>query len=309
MEQTYRGKLECILVDDRGTDNSIELAEKLIADNDTHISFKIIRHDKNRGLSAARNTGIKVSRGDYLYFIDSDDEITKDCIETLVKPLEEDNYDMVIGDMKTIGDDSSHNMLRLKLKDGTVLYQPQLINTYRIMWNMQAQNKLYSASFIRDNHLWFKEGIAYEDELWNVECAALMKSMRAVGTVTYIYYIHGENNVIKWGKNKIFFGDSYITIIKELQQFIKERNIYNYRLYFFVQWFFLNNYLISYLDNKKLYLEKYREMRPFAWFKWTTRFMANGYSIKYHIRDLHYYLTPSIAPYWQYWLYKFIKGR
>lgn len=308
ISQTYQDKLECILVDDCGTDNSIELAEKLIAENDSRVCFKIIRHDKNRGLSAARNTGLKVSTGDYLYFLDSDDEITKDCIEMLVSPLVENNYDMVIGEIKILGDEVLHQLLQLKLKDGTVLYQPQILKTYRKKWCMIAQNKLYRKHFIEDNQLHFKEGIAFEDELWSLECACLMKSMRVVGTVTNFYYIHGDNNSIKWAKDKLFYGESYKTIIKEFRQFMEERNIYNHKLYFFIQWFFLNNFLLNYLDDKKLYIEKYREVRPLAWFEWKKRFMANGSIIKYHIRDLHYLLPVSIAPYWQYVLYKLIKG-
>lgn len=306
--QTYQGKLECILVDDSSPDDSIEKAQELINGIRSGISFKIIRHERNFGVSAARNTGISESKGDYIYFLDSDDEITPKCIEQLVKPLSEQAYDMVIGDVKTVGHNVFHEMLRLKLKDGTVLYQPQIIKTYRILWNMLPHNKLYNAKFIKDNRLRFKEGIAYEDELWNLESAVLMKSMRVVGINTYIYYIHGDNISIKLRNDIEYYRNSFKVIISEIRHFMEERHIYNHTLYFFVQWFFLNKYLINYLDNKKLYIEKYREVRPLAWFDWTTRIRANGFILKYHIRDLHYYLPSSIAPYWQHALYKLIKG-
>ena len=44
-------------------------------------------HDKNRGLSAARNTGTYLAQADYIYYVDSDDEMTPDCLEKLVKQL------------------------------------------------------------------------------------------------------------------------------------------------------------------------------------------------------------------------------
>lgn len=307
MTQTYQGKLECILVDDGCSDDSIEKVQQLIGDLPSKIAFSILRHEKNRGVSAARNTGIRAATGDYFFFMDSDDEITPECIDLLVKPLAEKAYDMVVGGVRTIGNNVLHETVKLRLKDGTVLHQPQIIETYRIMWNMLPNNKLCRAAFIKDNHLWFKEGIVYEDELWNIECATLMKSMRAVGTVTYIYYIHGSNSVIKWGKNKKHYGESFKTIIQEIRLFMEEKNTYNHRLYFFIQWFFLNKYLMPFLDDKKAYMEKYREMRPIAWFKWSKRFKANGYSLKYHIRDMHYLLPLSIAPFWQYWLFKLLK--
>ena len=85
MNQDYTGEIECLLIDDCGTDNSILLAEECISTNRRpNIHFRIIHHQRNRGLSAARNTGIDAATGEYIYYLDSDDEITPDCIEKLV---------------------------------------------------------------------------------------------------------------------------------------------------------------------------------------------------------------------------------
>ena len=65
-QKTYN--IECILVDDCGTDNSIEIAEKIINQYNGPISFKLLHHNHNRGLSAARNTGINIATGDYVFF-------------------------------------------------------------------------------------------------------------------------------------------------------------------------------------------------------------------------------------------------
>ena len=97
IRQTYTGPLECIVVDDCGTDKSIEIAEQLIAEYDGPIDFKVLHHDHNRGLSAARNTGMDAAKGDYVYFLDSDDWISDDCIEKLAKPLQNEVFDVVVG--------------------------------------------------------------------------------------------------------------------------------------------------------------------------------------------------------------------
>ena len=80
--QTYYD-IECILIDDCGTDNSIQLTEQYINRYNGAIHFTIVRHQQNIGLSAARNTGLKNATGEYIYFMDSDDAITPDCIEIL----------------------------------------------------------------------------------------------------------------------------------------------------------------------------------------------------------------------------------
>ena len=73
MQQTY-SHFECILVDDATEDDSIGKCERMIAEYEGDISFRILHHQQNRGLSAAHNTGIDAAKGDYLLFVDSDDK-------------------------------------------------------------------------------------------------------------------------------------------------------------------------------------------------------------------------------------------
>ena len=79
ISQTFRN-IECILVDDCGADNSVNIAEDYIKGYQGPVVFKLIHHKYNRGLSAARNTGIDAACGDYLYFMDSDDAIIPETI-------------------------------------------------------------------------------------------------------------------------------------------------------------------------------------------------------------------------------------
>ena len=98
MRQTYTGTMECLIVDDCGTDDCIAIAERMIADYKGPIRFRILRHKQNRGMSAARNTGTEAAIGEYLYYLDSDDEITEDCIERLMgKVAEYPDVEMVQG--------------------------------------------------------------------------------------------------------------------------------------------------------------------------------------------------------------------
>lgn len=82
-QQTY-SDIECILVDDCSTDNSISIAQDFIDSYTGDISFRIIHHDVNKGLSAARNTGVREAKGEYVLFIDSDDWISSHTCEKLL---------------------------------------------------------------------------------------------------------------------------------------------------------------------------------------------------------------------------------
>lgn len=97
MRQTYAGPLECILVDDCSVDRSMAVAEQMISEYAGPIEFRIIRHEHNRGASAARNTGMDVSTGDYVFFLDSDDFIDDNTIEILYAAICSDDYVIAIG--------------------------------------------------------------------------------------------------------------------------------------------------------------------------------------------------------------------
>ena len=70
MSQTYKN-IECVLVDDVTKDDSVEKCERLIESYHGSMQFKILHHEVNRGLSAARNTGTDAATGEYIYFLDS----------------------------------------------------------------------------------------------------------------------------------------------------------------------------------------------------------------------------------------------
>ncbi|MBI4763942.1 MAG: glycosyltransferase, partial [Deltaproteobacteria bacterium] len=90
--QTYR-KVEIIVVNDNGVDVADRLGP-LNTDNNIHY----IKHSRNRGLAAARNTGIRASRGKYLAYLDDDDLFYPDHLDTLVRFLEADDHQVAYTD-------------------------------------------------------------------------------------------------------------------------------------------------------------------------------------------------------------------
>lgn len=92
--QKYRN-LEIICVNDGSTDNSLQVVESYIERFSKFCKF-IIHTQPNGGLSAARNAGMKLATGKYIYFLDSDDKITPEAIAELVTISESNNLDQVI---------------------------------------------------------------------------------------------------------------------------------------------------------------------------------------------------------------------
>jgi glycosyltransferase involved in cell wall biosynthesis len=93
-QQTLRPEyFEIIVVDDRSTDNSLEICSKF---SDKRENVKILKNTKNLGLGLTRNRGIKESKGEYIYFLDADDYIDPITLEKLLMIAYSEHSDMVV---------------------------------------------------------------------------------------------------------------------------------------------------------------------------------------------------------------------
>jgi len=190
LSQNY-SNIEIIIINDATPDNSMDIINNLLLCNIMPKEIKIINHKQNKGLSSARNTGIKNSSGDYLYFLDSDDALTDDnSISHLVNIAEKYNRpDFVIGNMDVFGDPSF--MVTFGYRQITCLTTNELVFSHYLkgLWYPMACNKLISRNFINENKLYFYEGIFHEDLLWSFMLARYAKSMAVDTHKTYTYYI------------------------------------------------------------------------------------------------------------------------
>lgn len=218
--QTYP-HLECIFVDDCGTDNSMEIVRERMAAYRGNISFKIVRHEKNRGLSAARNTGVDAATGEYVYFLDSDDLITPDCIALLVAPLQEQYADFVLGNYASGGDRAI--FIPIKEPDGFILGNEEIRSRYlRGGWFMMAWNRLVNREFFLREQLYFEEGLLHEDNLWAFQVACCAHSMCVVKVPTYVYTIRGNSITTAKSRKNL---DALIRIADLFEKFARERNL------------------------------------------------------------------------------------
>ena len=185
---------EIIAVDDCGKDASMQVfsdtVDKLRIPAER---VRIIRHEHNKGLSAARNTGIKASRGKFLYFLDSDDTLTPDCLELLVQHSRHNGKDveMVVGDYCFEG--PSYPSPHLEEKSA-FLGGRRFLRAYckRLIYPM-AWNKLILRDFMMKNELFFEEGLIHEDTLWSFQILKYINSVALVHSVTYVYRVRQDS--------------------------------------------------------------------------------------------------------------------
>lgn len=217
VNQSYKN-IEVILVDDLGKDNSIDLA-KTFFEAHPDIEVKIIQNEKNAGLSVVRNVGIHHARGKYIFFLDSDDEITSDCIEKMVKIAEREQVEMVCGNTRSIYLESGKEIqaFRIKEENQKRTNNQEIFNDFiKGAFPVPSWNKLILVDFLRKNNLYFKEGLYAQDSLQSFETALVLNSVYYLKDDTYIYYLH-QDSVIHNRTKKHF--DNWITILKEFEKY------------------------------------------------------------------------------------------
>ena len=303
-EQTYKGDIECIIVDDCTPDGSCAIIEHFINEYDGSIDFKLLHHTVNRGLSATRNTGIDAATGDYIYFLDSDDEITPECIELLAEPLKNKKYDFVIGNYETDGSDVIFPQLLVEMDEVTTNEEIRRLYFQR-KWYMMAWNKLCNLEFIRKEMLYFKEGLINEDNLWSFQLACTAELMYIVKKETYKYKVREMS--IMGMSNSTKTALAFATITQEVYIWSKNRGILLKedilpQIFYYRSFVFKNIFeQTSYKEKKSLYLKCYKKIKT-ATFKLYRSGMLTKRSM---IREIFNYL-PGVLGFWYLCIYRIL---
>lgn len=198
---------EMILVNDGSTDNCPSIAEKFAKDksNVTYIS------QENKGLSGARNTGLKIAHGNYIWFIDSDDFLKKDTIDTIEKVFA---VDADIYCLNTITCDETGNYkgnISRGIKEGFA----NSLNVYKhfVFPFSGVPFYIFRRNFLIDNRLTFREGILFEDWLFMLKVLALANRCYVINLYPYCYRIR-SGSITSSNKSYRYVHDS-IEIAKE----------------------------------------------------------------------------------------------
>lgn len=214
-QQTYPD-LEILLIDDGSDDTCPQLCDQY-AKEDARIR---VIHQKNRGRSGARNTALEKAQGAYLLFVDGDDWIDSDCVETLYREAVREGADLVVGRYREIYKDG-------RIDHGTsarlVMTGQEPLEFYvRGKGDFQNVNSVCVKLYRRDlvQGIRFEEGKYYEDILFVTQCYAASRKCVYLDRSLYNYNIGTPTSITFSGVNELTFRDE-IPAFYEKERFLK----------------------------------------------------------------------------------------
>ena len=214
MKQSYKN-IELILVNDGSTDNSMNICETY-SRKDKRI--KII-NKKNAGLSAARNDGIDIANGNYILFLDGDDYFKGDFLGDIYNLIKNNHMPDIV-----FGDSINYVFPNGKLKEERYGFKSSFLNglhgkealkyifsqTDANAWS--ACTNIYKKDFLKENKLFFKNGILFEDAEWTPRVVLASKSIVLYEKSFYMYRQGRTGSIMNTcSKKKII---DYLEVVK-----------------------------------------------------------------------------------------------
>jgi len=190
---------ELIVVNDGSTDESLTLVK---AFQKIHSNIEIIEHEVNKGLGAARNTGLKKANAKYIWFVDSDDYVDVNCLGRILKITDIEKPDVLSfkfynqnSDLKFVLD-SVNPESETKVIDGKTFldlhYQPSTFSSC---------SKIYNKDYLIANQLYFAEGVYWEDADIVVKAFYYASRVKFIPKHLY-YYCYNEESISRTGNGK-----------------------------------------------------------------------------------------------------------
>lgn len=210
---------EILLVDDCGVDRCAEIAADYCA---RHANMHVIRREKNGGLSAARNTGFDHAKGEYVYFLDSDDLPVPQALMQLVYKAQVFRLDVAKARFVFIDDETGKEtpgpaIEQTAVMEGGALFAMQC---RRALYEPMVWQCVYNRRFLAENNLIMAEGLLFEDELF--QAPALLKAKRAAAfELSILRYRQREGSIMGSFAKSSRWCASYLEICRRLSALAK----------------------------------------------------------------------------------------
>lgn len=216
VNQTLK-EIEIICVNDGSPDNSAEILDKF-AQKDSRV---VVINQENQGVSAARNNALKIAKGEFIGFVDSDDWVDLDFFEKLYNAAKQNNCDMAAGDFYRHGKIIKSKKLNYTKQE--IFYNPidkaKISNCprYNYIWH-----KIYKKDILFANNLLFPTGVFYEDICWVVKSLYHLNGLVTVPNIFY-HYRKNQGSIVtqKSDKNK----NDYLNAVRQMINFMEEHGM------------------------------------------------------------------------------------
>lgn len=239
VNQSFK-EMEIILVDDCSTDQSLEICKEY---QQTYENVIVVQHEKNKGISATRNTGIRMAQGEYIGFIDSDDWVDINMYEEMYTQLINNKVDIVICAYNEVVD---NQIIRGNLyRDEKILAKEQLVNEYlKYTINSSVWNKLFKKSLFINNEIYFPEGKIYEEQYLTYELLKKCSKIKILNKPFVFYNRRPESYTTSKLSTKHLDALEEMKKIKmnlvENNEYDKYGKVYSVRCYRVIQMAFVN---------------------------------------------------------------------
>ncbi|MDV2446930.1 glycosyltransferase family 2 protein [Elizabethkingia anophelis] len=224
-EQSYK-TIEYIFIDDCGQDQSLRVLNTLVneyPERKHHV--KVLKHQENKGLPAARNTGMGETLGKYIYHCDSDDWADERLIEDLVSKAEITNADIVFCDFYNVYGEEKHIYQQHKKET----YEEYLKDFFMGYSQGSVWNKLFKRSLFNENQIKFPEGLPMLEDLRTiVQLYYFADKIEYLPRPLYYYIKSRASSIsgVEYQKSTKLSIDR-IENVKGIQSFLTEKKITN----------------------------------------------------------------------------------
>ncbi len=221
IEQTLKN-LEIIIVNDGSTDNSKEICEEY-ASKDNRI--KII-YQKNQGAAIARNKGIAMAKGEYLYFLDSDDYIAADMLEKMLNKIEQEQADICICKYYDVNANKKISLSEISLRT-QLIPKKNTFNVYDVPQNIfqicsiPTWNKLYKKSFIDKYALKYQNLSSCNDHFFNDISLVLASSITYLTEPLFFHRLDNKNSITS---KRYLYAENVFKAGEEIKKYLKNIN-------------------------------------------------------------------------------------
>ena len=188
IRQTYKN-LEIIIIDDGSTDDSLEICRSFTAKDKR---LKVL-HQDNAGVSSARNAGLNIMTGNYVLFIDSDDRIEQNMVESFIEIFDENSkIDAVFCGYKEFDDETGTIIKEVAPNQSKMVDRDVGVAEIFGEYSTMLWNKMFRCSIIDKSDLFDVTLKIGEDELWMVDVLKRASNIMLIGTPLYYYRSRAE---------------------------------------------------------------------------------------------------------------------